>query len=72
MTSIVNKIYQSLCDHKKLALVTIDCNSETVTCTAIIRKIICSKCGKIIVPSYLFDDMYELLMDKKLQEAAHE
>ena len=62
---IIRKMLQANCTHTDLAIVTINYNSETNTCTAIDKEIICNDCGKVIVPKNIFWDMYNLLMSNK-------
>ena len=56
-------LMRKICDHEagRLAIETIDYNTETISCTKQDHRVICTLCGKVIVPYEHFDDIKRIL-----------
>ena len=62
----MSRLYQLLCEHKKLELITIDYCTETISTTIRDHKIACTVCGKMIVPIELFDKLHSIFTGVEL------
>ena len=56
-------LMRKICEHeaRHFAIETIDYNTETIPCTKQDHRVICTFCGKVIVPYEHFDDIKRIL-----------
>ena len=56
---MIKRVIQALCDHEdgKAVVRHMNHSTSTITTTASSTEVICSACGKVLVPAQLYDDV---------------